>query len=207
MISPTTLANLNPWPEKPAAIDTCGSPGWTSRMKCSSGLLVNKHGLRAMVGPSASGKYRRMPSRSTASSSGVNLPVHAVRVRGLPTVVVLAELEAGDAVRGETVEAAVVGPSILKTGKVSSRNHSGPARLGPNEDLAFRHREAGESRHECAGPRPAVSTSLAAVYASWPCGRARRRRRAPSRGPARGRARRRRRRAPRSRTRRSNVPT
>jgi competence protein ComEC len=39
-ISPTTLANLKPCPEKPAAIDTRGSSGWRSRRKWPSGDIV-----------------------------------------------------------------------------------------------------------------------------------------------------------------------
>ena len=40
MISPITLANLNPWPEKPAATETWGWSGNTPIINCSSGVLV-----------------------------------------------------------------------------------------------------------------------------------------------------------------------
>ena len=33
MISPTTLQNLNPWPENPAAKKTFGAPGKASMIK------------------------------------------------------------------------------------------------------------------------------------------------------------------------------
>ena len=56
MISPTTLQNLKPWPEKPAATHTRGSSGNRSSMKCSSGELVKRHVFMSSVGPSASGK-------------------------------------------------------------------------------------------------------------------------------------------------------
>ena len=56
MISPTTLQNLNPWPEKPAARKTFGEPGKASMMKCPSGVFVNMQGCRDIVGPFASGK-------------------------------------------------------------------------------------------------------------------------------------------------------
>src|SRR5713226_8579806 len=39
-ISPTTEENLNPCPEKPAAMLTCGYRGWASMRKCSSGVMV-----------------------------------------------------------------------------------------------------------------------------------------------------------------------
>ena len=70
MISPITVANLNPCPENPAAIETCGHSGCTSKIKCSSGEFVNMQVFIANVAPSASGKYFRTPSRSTASSAG-----------------------------------------------------------------------------------------------------------------------------------------
>ena len=56
IISPTTLQNLNPWPENPAAKKTFGKPGSASMMKCSSGVFVNMQALSAIVGPFASGK-------------------------------------------------------------------------------------------------------------------------------------------------------
>ena len=39
-ISPTTGANLNPWPEKPQAMLTDGNCEWSPMMKCSSGVTV-----------------------------------------------------------------------------------------------------------------------------------------------------------------------
>ena len=45
-----------PWPENPAATDTCGQDGRRSMMKCSSGVLVYMQVLRASTGPAASGK-------------------------------------------------------------------------------------------------------------------------------------------------------
>ena len=56
MISPTTLQNLKPWPENPAATKTFGEPGSASMMKCSSGVFVNMQALSDSVGPFASGK-------------------------------------------------------------------------------------------------------------------------------------------------------
>ena len=56
MISPTTLQNLNPWPENPAAKKTFGEPGNASMMKWLSGVFVNMQGFRDIVGPLASGK-------------------------------------------------------------------------------------------------------------------------------------------------------
>ena len=56
IISPTTLQNLNPLPENPAAKKTFGNPGRASMMKCSSGVFVNMQALSAIVGPFASGK-------------------------------------------------------------------------------------------------------------------------------------------------------
>ena len=55
-ISPTTLANLKPWPLQGETTTTCGAPGSVSMMKCSSGVLVNMHVLSVSAGPSASGR-------------------------------------------------------------------------------------------------------------------------------------------------------
>jgi hypothetical protein len=51
--SPTTLQNLKPWPEKPAATATWGHSTRRSIIKCSSGELVKRQVFIPIVGPSA----------------------------------------------------------------------------------------------------------------------------------------------------------
>ena len=94
MISPTTLQNLKPWPEKPVAIVTWGCVGWRSRMKCvrrereETGL----HGHRRTVGVgevSADGDAQHL------FVFGMALAVDRIRVAALETMVVFADLEPG----------------------------------------------------------------------------------------------------------------
>ena len=54
--SPRIFNGLVAPPEHGEATETCSNSGWRSRMKCSSGVLVNRHVLSARVGPPASGK-------------------------------------------------------------------------------------------------------------------------------------------------------
>ena len=69
MISPITLLNLKPCPEKPAANDTCGHAGCAPMMKFLSGELVNMQTAMRSRRPAARGKQRRRNSRSISSSS------------------------------------------------------------------------------------------------------------------------------------------
>ena len=69
-ISPTTGANLNPWPENPHATLTCGNRGWTSITKCRSGVTVYMHTCPFVSGPRP-GRYVSISGRIAATSASV----------------------------------------------------------------------------------------------------------------------------------------
>jgi len=67
-ISPTTLQNLKPWPEKPQATLTCAQRGWVAMTKWQSGVFVYMQVTACRQGPDNPGMRLAIDSRIRAIS-------------------------------------------------------------------------------------------------------------------------------------------
>ena len=100
-ISPTTGANLKPWPEQTEAITTFGASGWRSITKCAVGRVREEAGLRV---EEPAGRVRE-PALEEARSGSARAALPPVGQRREPRsvagVVHPAELHAGPSTAGK----------------------------------------------------------------------------------------------------------
>ena len=150
-ISPTTLQNLKPCPEKPAATETWGCSGCGPMMKCSSGLLVNIHTLRAIVGPCRIGEIPLGEGPQHILISLMALTVQLVGVGLLGKVVVLAHLEARDTEHWKAIKPPFLHKQV-EDGEFLRCEVLRLKWLEPGEHLPLGHSQIGQRADMGGGP-------------------------------------------------------
>ena len=151
MISPTTLENLNPWPENPRRHVDVGRAG----QRVYEEVLVGGVGEHAR-----SQRHRWAVGVGEIAGDGLpqhrlvlvtTLPVEPIGGRRLVEVVELADLEPRDAEHGRRVVLPLL-ELADDDGEGVGREHLRAQRLEPAEDLPLRRQQVVQRRHE--RPRP-----------------------------------------------------
>ena len=160
-ISPTTDANLKPWPEHADTTCTRSWPGSRSMMKCSSGVFVKRHTEPARRARA----FREIAPCERMKDLDVrvmNAAIDGIRVHALAEMVISANLEAGPPHSGKSV----VRPSStvrLKTGKRSARTSAGRRSRTRRRPGARAREERAYQGMKSANHEPALNTRLSAA--------------------------------------------